>query len=280
MLQQIAKRDFNDTITNAFTNADGAYKTTYRQSGSKVDVLSNSLYLNGRFNTGAVSHEFAFGNVGYQTDTYSIPGLRTGPALTLGSASLDNPVSFADPGWGGTGPRYKSSYTIIQSLVLSDTLGLGEHWSALAAANYSWISTHNWNVAGATTSTYDQNGAWSYSASLLYKPWNVTTLYLTYADSVQPGSNAPSTAANAFQALAPYRSTEWEFGVKAALARLDLTAALFQINRPFAYTDSADNTYKVNGEQENNGVEITARGDAGGGLIVFGSLTWLDPRMN
>jgi iron complex outermembrane recepter protein len=279
LLQQVAKRDFHNTITNAFTNANGAYKTSYRQSGSQADVLSNSLYLNGRFNTGAVSHEFAFGNVGYQTETYSIPGLRTGPALILGSASLDNPVSYADPGWGGTGPRYKSSYTIIQSLVLSDTLKFGEHWSLMAAANTSWISTHNWNNKGSTTSTYDENGAWSYSASLLYKPWAVTTFYFTYADGVQPGNTAPSTAANAYQALAPYRSTEWELGAKVAFSRLDLTAALFLIRRPFAYTDSADNTYKTAGEQENKGLEFTARGDIGGGVILFGSLTWLDPVM-
>jgi iron complex outermembrane receptor protein len=280
VLGQIAKRDFHDTITNTFTDADGAYKTSYRQSGSQANVLSNSQYLNGRVKTGVVSHELALGNVGYQTDTYSIPGLRTGPALILGSASLDNPVTYADPGWGGTGPRYKSSHTIIQSLVLSDTLGLGDHWSVLAAATTSWISTHNWKADGTTTSTYDKNGAWSYSTSLLYKPYTDATLYLTYADSVQPGNNAPSTAANAYQALAPYRSTEWEFGAKASLARFDLTAALFQIRRPFAFTDSADNIFKVDGEQENRGVEFTARGEAVDGLIVVGSLTWLDPRMN
>ena len=280
VLQQIAKRDFHNTITNAFTDANGDYITSYRQSGSQANVLSNSLYLNGRLNSGAVSNELAFGTVGYQTDVYSIPGLRTGSDLILGSASLDNPVSFPDPGWGGTGPRYKSSYTGIQSLVLSDTLGLGKRWAALAAVNDSWISTQNYAANGTTTSTYDENEAWSYSASLLYKPYAITTLYLTYADSIQPGANAPSTATNAFQALAPYRSMEWELGVKAALVHLDLTAALFQIRRPFAFTDPADNTFKTNGEQENKGVELTARGEAGGGLIVFGSFTWLDPRMN
>lgn len=279
LLQQTVRRDFHNTITNTFTSSGGNYKTTYRQSGSRAEVLSNHLNLNGRFTTWGIGHEIALGNVGYQAEAYSIPGLRSGSALILGNGSLSNPVSYSDPGWGGTGPRYKSSYTIVQSLVMSDTLKLGEHWSILAAANTSWIGIHNWKADGSTTSVYDKSGAWSYSASLLYKPWSVTTFYLTYADSVQPGGTAPSTAANAYQALAPYRSTEWEIGVKTSLSRIDLTAALFRIRRPFAYTDSSDNTYKTAGEQENKGLEFTARGDIGGGLILFGSLTWLDPTM-
>ncbi|NTV11498.1 MAG: TonB-dependent receptor, partial [Zoogloea sp.] len=280
LMQQIARRDFHDTITNTFTAADGSYKTTYRQSGSEADVLSNSLYLNGRLHTGAVNHQIAIGSVGYQTDAYSIPGLRTGSALTLGSASLADPASYSDPGWGGTGPRYKSTHTAIQSVVLSDTLGFDERWSALVSANDSWISTRNWNAAGATTSSYDRNGSWSYSASLLYKPRPDTTLYMTYADSVQPGDTAPTTADNASQSLAPYRSKEWEVGIKAALARLDWTAALFQVRRPFAFTDAADNIFKAAGEQENKGVEVTLRGKATEDLTIFGSLTWLEPRMD
>jgi len=276
---QIATRQFNDTITNTFTNSSGSYKTTYRQSASRAEVLSNYLYLNGQLNGAGISHDLAFGTVGYQIDNYAIPGLRSGAALTLGNASLDKPLSYSDPGWGGTDPRYKSGDTRVQSLVVSDTLGFGEHWSALLAANDSWIATHNLNAAGATTSTYRQDGTWSYAASLLYKLRRDTSVYLTHADSVEPGETAPSTAANAYQGLAPYRSREWEVGIKAAFAHLDWSAALFQIRRPFAYTDAADNTFKSAGEQQNKGAEFSLRGEPAKGLVIVGSLTWLDPRM-
>jgi iron complex outermembrane recepter protein len=280
VLNQIAQRQFHDTITNSFSDADGAYKTNYRQSGSQADVLSNNFYLNGRVDTGALRHDIALGSVGYLTDAYTVPGLLPGAnSLLLGTGSLANPVSLPEPVWGGTGTRYKSSHTGIQSLVLSDTLGWGDHWSTLLAANDSWISTKNYSQSGATTSSYEKNGTWSYSASLLFKPYSISTIYLTYANSVQPGANAPTTAANASQALAPYRSSEWELGAKTSLARLDLTAALFQIRRPFAFTDS-DGVFKTDGEQQNRGLEVTARGEAAAGLMIFGSLTWLDPRMN
>ena len=281
VLNQIAQRQFHDTITNGLTNAADAYKTTYRQSGSQADVLSNSLYLNGRVDTWAVNHQLALGSVGYQADAYTIPGLLPGAnTLPLGAASIGDPASFPEPAWGGTGSRYKSSHTAIQSLVLSDTLGLGERWSILASANDSWITTKNYTASGSTSSTYDKEGSWSYSASLLFKPTSATTLYLTYADNVQPGGDAPTTSVNANQALAPYRSTEWELGAKASLTRMDLTAALFQIRRPFAFTDPVDNTFKTDGEQRNRGLELTARGQATSDLTLFGSLTWIDPRMN
>ena len=264
LLDQVAKRDFDNTIKNTFTSAtNGNYKTTYRQSGSEADVLSYSLYLNGKADTGPVSHDLALGSVGYHAAAYTIPGLRTGSALTLGNASLDNPVTYANPGWGGLGPKYETSDTDIQSLVLADTLGFGEQWSFLTALNESWMRTVNWNASGATTSTYDENSVLSYSESLLYKPWKDTTLYLTYADSIQPGETSQLPADNAGQSLAPYRSQEVELGVKERVEKIDLTAAIFQIRRPFASIDT-DNIFKTAGDQENNGLELTARGYVGG----------------
>lgn len=278
--QQIAKRSFNNAITNTLTNASGSYKTTYRQSRSESDVLSNAFRLNGTVHTGGLTHALAFGNTGYAIDNYTIPGLRSGSALTLGTASLAAPVVYADPGWGGTGTRYKASRTTVQSLTLADTIAYDTHWSTLLAANDSWINTHNWNASGATTSTYDKNGTWSYAASLLYKPVPIATTYLTYADSAQPGDVAPSSAGvnNPGEALAPYRSTSWELGAKASLADIDWTAALFRIERPFAYTDH-DGYYKAAGEQTNKGLELTARGKAAAWLTLHASFTWLDPRM-
>jgi iron complex outermembrane receptor protein len=278
LMKQVATRLFNNTISNTFTDANGSYKTTYRQSGSRAEVLSDYLYLNGRIASGAVTHDLALGTVGYRIDNFSIPGLRTGSALTLGNASLSDPISYADPGWGGTGTRYHSNRTDVQSLLLSDNLGFGERWSALLATNDSRISVHNWNASGVSTSTYDANSAWSYSGSLIYKPLSTASVYLTYAGSVQPGDIAPSTANNAYESLAPYRSNEWELGVKGASPEIDWSAALFRIRRPFAFTDT-DNVFKAEGVQENRGLEVTARGNVRNGLVLSGNITGLDPRM-
>ena len=278
--QQVAKRSFSNAITNTLTNAAGNYKTTYRQSRSESDVLSNAFRLNGSVHTGSVAHALAFGTTGYAIDNYTIPGLRSGAALTLGNASLAAPVVYADPGWGGTGARYKASRTTVQSLTLADTVAYDAQWSTLLAVNDSWIESHSWNASGATTSTYSKDGTWSYAASLAYKPVPYANAYLTYSDSAQPGDVAPNNVGvnNPGEALAPYRSRSWELGTKATYADIDWTAAVFRITRPFAYTDH-DGYYKPAGEQTNKGVELTARGKATAWMTVYGSFTWLDPRM-
>jgi len=54
--------------------------------------------------------------------------------------------------------RYRSVNTVQQSITLGDTIGFNEHWSTLLAASQSWITVHNYNKQGTTTSQYDANG--------------------------------------------------------------------------------------------------------------------------
>lgn len=278
-MDQLATRDFHNLITNTLTSASGTYKTTYRQSGSEARVYSHYLYLNGKAQTGSVGHELSLGTSGYDTDAYTIPGLRSGAALTLGYGSLSDPVTYNDPGWGGTGPKYKASNVHVQSLTLADTLHFNERWSALVAANESWIAEHNWSAKGATTGTYYKDGEWGGSLSLMFKPQAFATVYATYVDSIEPGATAAVGTANEGQSLAPFRSKEWEFGYKAALDRLEWNAALFRIERPFAYTDT-DNVFKNAGQQVNEGLELGAKGLVTDRLTVLGNLTYLNPRMD
>lgn len=112
----------------------------------------------------------------------------------------------------------------------------------------------------------------------MYKPSDPLTLYVSYADSLQQGDTAPATANNAGAILAPYRSRQVEVGSKLAVNKLLLTAALFQIKRPFAYTN-ASGDYAIDGDQRNRGLELMADGDLTDRLHLFGGMTWLDPRL-
>jgi iron complex outermembrane receptor protein len=79
--------------------------------------------------------------------------------------------------------------------------------------------------------------------------------------------------------LAPYRSREYELGYKVALARIDLTAALFRIERPFANIDPLDDVFKISGQQVNRGLELSAIGRITDSLRVFGGVTFLNARL-
>ena len=59
---------------------------------------------------------------------------------------------------------------------------------------------------------------------------------------------------------------------------MNLGAALFRLERPFAYLDT-DNVYKEQGNQVNNGLELTAAGNVWQGLNIYSGVTFLDPKL-
>ncbi|RYD19687.1 MAG: TonB-dependent receptor, partial [Lysobacteraceae bacterium] len=109
--------------------------------------------------------------------------------------------------------RYRSARAWQQVLVASDRVGIGSGVSAVLTGSYSWLKTSNTNLAGVETSGSSDKG-FSPSVSLLYKPAEAWTLYATYANSLQQGDTAPVGTANANSILAPFRSKQYEAGVK------------------------------------------------------------------
>ena len=99
------------------------------------------------------------------------------------------------------------------------------------------------------------------------------TVYGTYGSSLQQGDLAPATAANAGQALAPYRThnrqrsdTRWR------CEQVDVSTAVFRLERPFANLDPADNVFKISGDQVNYGVEAMLTGRVARRLVMSGGL--------
>ncbi|MDD2336943.1 MAG: TonB-dependent siderophore receptor [Geobacteraceae bacterium] len=276
ILDQRAVRDMYSP-TNTLTNNLGDYKTTIRSTAaSEFRVFSNMAYLNGRFKTWGVGHDLVLGTTGFEWGLYSGSESTT---LTLGTANIYNPISYdalARPASVGT---YQSSDVHQQGLNLTDTISFTDQWSIRLSGSQDWIWTDNFDKTGAWTSGYDDNG-FSVATSLMYKPYKNMTAYFTYADSLQQGDTAPTTGpVNAGTSLPAYRSSQYEAGFKMALSKVNLSTALFRIERPFAYTDSVDNVFKVIGNQVNYGLELMAAGEVIDGVTVSGGVTLLDPRL-
>lgn len=260
--------------TNTITDNLGNYTTTAATTTFSLDtVLGHRAAVNGRFSTGPLSHDFVFAGNGFFWDRYQ--PYATG-AVTLGSANLAAPAVFAARAFPDFKNRFLAVQTFQQSLTVGDIIGYNEQWALQFAVSQSWIYARNISKAGVTTSVYDTNGL-SPTASLSYKPEKNQTLYVTYAENLQQGDAAPSGVSNAGQVLAPYRAKQWELGYKIELDAVDLRAALFQIERPYAYT--VNNVFGVNGRQMNRGVEVTASGKATDDLTVFAGISLLDPRL-
>jgi iron complex outermembrane receptor protein len=283
VLNQSAERGFT-TPTLALTNNAGGYRGTVSVGlAGRHEATSNIAYVNGAFATGDVKHEISAGTNGFVWRTFGASASRQ---IVLGTGNINTPTVFDRPDLSvpAGSSVAKSGDTVRQALSFSDTITFNDQWSALLSINHSWLSSHSFDASGNSRSTYSDNGM-GYGASLMYKPVKNITVYYTYADTLEAGKSAPTTAQNPLiqnpgEILPPYRSNSHEAGIKAELSsRASFTLAGFRIERPFAYTDPADNVFKQAGTQRNFGLEIMATGDIFDDLTAYGGITLLDPRL-
>jgi iron complex outermembrane receptor protein len=272
-LRQIADRE-STGVTNTLTDNAGHYTSTVSTStASRFTINSYLADLNGSLFTGPVKHDLTFGLSGFDWDNYNPVN---GATKTLGSASLSDPANFAEPAYPDFTSRYHSANATQRSLIFGDTLTFTPQWSLMLSGSQNRLTTTNFSTSGVRNGSKDSGI--SSAESLMYKPIDDLTLYVTYADSLQQGDTVPTGYDNAGQFLAPYRSRMVETGAKWVVDGVNLSLAAFQIKRPFAY-NAGDGVYAVAGQQRNRGLEFMADGNATRNLHLFGGITWLDPKL-
>lgn len=162
-----------------------------------------------------------------------------------------------------------------QNLGLLYDIDFGGYFELIASAANTWFEN----------GSYNKNG-FSYAGSMLIKPIpEALSIYFTYADSLISGSvhtygsghplNGQSVTTN------PYRSKQYEFGIKGRINNsFDLSAAVFQIQRPIFYEGvSGNREFAKQGEQRNRGIELMVGGALTEYISTFGGVTFLDAKM-
>jgi iron complex outermembrane receptor protein len=279
-LNQDASRDINTAVDNLTTNS-GKYTSSLANGFAPRFVMtSDAGYLDGNFITWGMAHDLTIGTAGYKAQSYSVITPATPASVLLGSANINSPVIFPFPkaGLPNTGLNFDSSTAYQQGINVGDTVRFTDAWATRLAVSQDWFHTDNFNAKAVALPKYADHGL-SPTASLMYKPQSNMTVYATFASSLQAGDLAPGGTVNAGQSLAPYRSKEYEVGYKASLAKIDFTAAVFRIQRPFANINLADNAFEITGLQVNKGLELSAIGEVVSGLTVYGGVTLLDAKL-
>ncbi len=254
--------------------SNNGLKSASSESYTKQALLSNQLYLNGKVQTGRYKHDLVFGTNGYRNPSFK--ATNSAAAVQSCTGTISDPCTITnEPNWNGYGSFDKTGDTQYQTLIAGDTIALNDQWSVMGVASNSWIDVNN---SKNTAANYYENNALSYTSAVIYKPRKNMTTYINYADSVQPGGTAPTTASNANETLKPYHTKQIEAGYKVNVANMEFTTAAFRIERPLAYTGS-DNIYREQGQQVNHGIEFYSRGRATENTTVMGGVTWLDPKL-
>jgi iron complex outermembrane recepter protein len=278
VLNQDNFRDINTPVNNLTSNS-GNYTSSFAAGfAPRFVITSDTAYLDGSFETGGIKHEVTFGTAGYKATSYSTDSKATS---VLGMASISDPLIFPEPAAGppNVTAMYDSSDAYQQGFNVGDTVQFNRWWSIRAGVSQDWFNTNNYgSAAHVVTSTYRSDGL-SPMGSVIFKPEDKITTYFTYASSLEPGDTASGTAANAGASLPPYRSTQYEVGYKQSISGIDVTAALFWLERPFANVNPVTNVFQISGDQLNKGAEFSGVGEIVHGLTLYGGVTLLDARM-
>jgi iron complex outermembrane receptor protein len=280
ILNQDGSRNMNTPVNNLTAN-NGNYTSSFANGfAPRFIITSDTAYLNGGFDTWGIGHDLTIGTAGYRAQQYSVTTAATTASVKLGTANIYAPVVFPEP---AAGPpyvlaNYDSSNVYQQGVNLNDTLRFNDYWLARVGISQDWFHTDNYSNKSVLTTEYANHGV-SPTGSFMFKPAANMTTYVTYASSLQAGDLAPAGTLNAGSSLPAYRSKEYELGYKATFNKIDFTAALFRIERPFANINTADKVFEISGEQVNRGLELSAIGEVLDGLTMFGGVTLLDARL-
>ncbi|ARP93847.1 TonB-dependent receptor [Bordetella genomosp. 13] len=257
--------DGNFRVTNAWYDA---------YSRNKSGEIGTRL----KFNTFGVKHMVTVS--GTRLDREEGNFYLSAPASESVASNIYNPVALNPMSGDRHGPR-KASETELSSFAVTDTVSfLNDRIFLTGGLRHQNVSVDNFNTAGDVTGSYDES-ANSPVAGIVVKPLQNVSVYGNYTAGLTRGNTAPATAANAGEVFAPYKSKQYEAGVKVDWNRSLMTSiAVFQIERPNAVTDPVSNIYSMNGEQRNRGLELTAIGEVTRGLRLMASATFYDATLH
>jgi iron complex outermembrane receptor protein len=289
----------------------GIYSTPTLLDAATGDISVSSSYiprtdnneaatagLRARFETGGISNEVNFGgSMNWLVNRNAYEFYTASPELNNLYAPVEvtpsSTVSFAG---GDLDDPFPISRTRLASAFVSDTIGFwDDRVMFTAGVRLQEIRSKSYSsVDGALTGEYEES-AWTPVFGLVIKPLDGLSLYANRIDSLVQGESAPVSGANpaggdplpvsnAGEVLSPYVSEQYEVGGKLSLRPVDLTAALFQIDRETAILriDPNDSTmleFGSFGVQRNRGIEITFAGEISEGLRLIAGGSVIDAKL-
>lgn len=256
-------------------NAIGNFTVSNNYYDSYTKTTSGNAGLRWSLNTAGIGHTVTAAVTQMQQEAGSayITGNST-------ASNIYNPAPLPSITAARTSPL-KTSETTLSSFALADTLSfMNDRLLITLGARNQTVEVQSFNATGAKTSNYDKSAV-SPLAGIVFKPMENVSVYGNYTEGLTRGAFVSTTSgyANPGEALAPYKSEQYEAGVKVDWGRITTTAAIYQIARPNAQVNTATNVYGYFGEQRNRGIELSAYGELQRGLRGMASVAFVDPKL-
>ena len=281
----------NPNLRNQFLDDAGHFnEVIYDKGKHQTNTIQGNCFLDATFATGFLAHKVT---LGYAQDY--VENLNPFPNQNLTYTSSGFVSSLADPSYApyssfndpkgnsitvspiSSGPPYRTTETTTyRTILLGDQIKITDRWGLLLGATVATIEDHNWDVVTGTSLPGVNQIALTPTVALTYKPIPSLTTYCSYTESLQNAGTVPFGVGylNQGDALTPYLARQEEIGVKAVVGKVNLTAALFHIDKA-AYSVTSDNRYTEGGTEVHQGVEFTATGKITRDWTITGGFTLL-----
>ena len=247
---------------------------SYFDATEGTNVYGNTLdtYVTGVFNTGNIQHQLVTG----------VELLQQEDTTNNGIFGNTDPIDIFNPSYGnlvftpidtfdtsnrteGLGLYIQNQISLLDNLILV----LGGRYDILSAKNEDFINS---------TSSFQQNEAFSPQVGIVYSPIEPISLYASYSRSFF--QSVGRTFDNSI--FKPQRGTQYEIGLKADInERLSTTLALYDLTRSNIVTEDPNNpSFNIQtGEQNSQGVELNVAGEILPGWNIAAGYAYNDARI-
>lgn len=257
--------------------------TKYQRRNDRM--AANQTDLTTVFRTGPIGHNADIG-VEIARDhqpTYAIADLFTNGRPPVDDLFNPTPNAEYTPALAPTGAS-SDAHAASAAAYVFDTVKLSDRWQADLGVRWDRVKIDYTSVAvtGVATNFGRTDRAASGRAGLLFKPMAEASIYAAVSTSFTPsydgahGLTLAATGASS-QALPPEKSRDIEIGAKWEVAHeLQLTAAVFDIQKTNAKTVDLAGATVLAGNQHVKGVELGMSGNLTQRWAAFGGLSLMD----
>ena len=295
--------DFTDNITawaaygfrsgeedNVFANprqaeANGDF-SAYRFDNVRNDeIRSGEVGLNIEFKTASVGHTIITSASTFSLESENAYAFSDFSGF---AGNIYNPVTATMPDadffiGGDLSNPLITEKTDLSSFALADMISFNDGKALLTlGGRVQNIETRTFDYnTGDELSGYDES-QFTPVVGIVYKSSEQVSYYANYIEGLLPGEVAPASSGgepieNAGEVFDPYSAEQIEVGVKYDAGQYGGSLSVFNTSKQSSIVE--DNVFSTDGEQQNQGLELSVFGMPTSNLRVLGGFTWLDAEM-
>ena len=295
--------DFTDNITawaaygfrsgeedNVFANprqaeANGDF-SAYRFDNVRNDeIRSGEVGLNIEFKTASVGHTIITSASTFSLESENAYAFSDFSGF---AGNIYNPVTATMPDadffiGGDLSNPLITEKTDLSSFALADMISFNDGKTLLTlGGRVQNIETRTFDYnTGDELSGYDESQL-TPVVGIVYKSSEQVSYYANYIEGLLPGEVAPASSGgepieNAGEVFDPYSAEQIEVGVKYDAGQYGGSLSVFNTSKQSSIVE--DNVFSTDGEQQNQGLELSVFGMPTSNLRVLGGFTWLDAEM-